>query len=105
MSELWEVIELCLNKAQEVLDGLPPASEEELQAPSPAAERLRWIERQIGVLLGKLAALQADIASGLSLAEMGFAEPQELHELLSDIAAQVEVLKAIGLSVAKGLNR
>lgn len=104
-AELQEELEACLGAAEEVLDGLPaPHLSGEMVDPAVMA-RLRWIERQLLNMTAKLKAMHEDVEAGLSLNEMGFADLQEMHDLLNDMSVQIAQLKAMCLALGKCLGR
>ncbi|ART61493.1 hypothetical protein CBP36_21235 (plasmid) [Acidovorax carolinensis] len=70
-----------------------------------AYSRLQWIERQLANIMGRLDAITADIEAGLSLSEMGFSDPQEMHDLLKDMHAQISQLLAMSRMLTMGLAR
>lgn len=69
-----------------------------------ARARLDWIKRQLDALTTKLEALQADIEAGMSLSELGFADPQEMQDLLDDIKIQMVQLKSMAHSLSKDIS-
>ncbi len=105
MDELAESLQACITAAQEVVDGLPARPVAADVTASAIAEKLRWIERQIASLLSKLMAVQEDMAAGLNLAEMGFDDPQDMHDWLGDVRSQISHLRAQQLALTQGLRR
>jgi len=105
MDQFAEAIELCLSMVQEVTDSLPIPGDKRLDSARERYERLQWIERQLNSLLNKLTSLQDDLTAGLSIVEMGFSDPQELGDMLADMTAQIQQLKAMRLSLALGIRR
>ncbi len=56
-------------------------------------------------IAGKLEALIADIEAGLGLHELGFADPQEMQDLLGDMNAQIVQLRSMGMALSRTLER
>lgn len=104
-AELLESIESCLAAAREVDDSLPKPHASEVVSNAAIVVRLQWIERQLSTLTAKLKAMHEDMEAGLSLNEMGFSDPQEMHDLLSDMTIQIAHLKAMCLALGKSLER
>lgn len=104
-AELLESLESCLNAAREIDDSLPKPQACEVENDPAIAVRLQWIERQLSTLTAKLKAMQQDMEAGLSLNEMGFSDPQELQELLNDMAIQIEHLRSVCRALGKSLGR
>lgn len=104
-ADLLESLDACLNAAQDVDDSLLKPQASEVESNPAIAARLQWIERQLSTLMAKLNAMREDIDAGLNLNEMGFSDPQELQDLLSDIGIQIAHLKSICLGLCKGLGR
>lgn len=102
-AELLESLDACLTAAEEVSQNLPESHDGGLKADRAVIARLQWIERQLATMTAKLKAIQEDIGAGLSLHEMGFADPQELLELLHDMSIQIAQLKAMGLALGRGV--
>jgi hypothetical protein len=105
MDELAESIQSCISAAQEVVDGLAMDQASAGRMASGDAGKWQWIERQIGTLLSKLLALQADIGAGLGLAEIGFDDTQDMGDWIGDVRSQIAHLRAQQLALAQGLLR
>ena len=103
-TELLESLESCLAAAEEVDAALPEQLSFASGADVAVAARLEWIKRQLATLTAKLNALQEDAEVGLSLNEMGFADPQEMQDLLDDMSIQIAHLKSMALSLGKSLG-
>jgi len=101
-TELQEAVDTCLRAAKEVADSLPEPFKSGVKDDPAISTRLRWIERQLSTLAAKLKAMQEDMEAGLSEKEMGFADPQEMQELLDDMRVQIMQLKAMSLALGKG---
>jgi hypothetical protein len=104
-AELLESLESCLDAARDVDDSLPKPQACELESNPAIAVRLQWIERQLSTLTSKLKAMQEDMDAGLSVNEMGFADPQEMQELLNDMGIQIAHLKSMCLALGRSLGR
>ncbi|VWC49184.1 hypothetical protein BLA13014_07565 [Burkholderia aenigmatica] len=104
-AELLESLESCLDAARDVDDSLPKPQACEVESNPAIAVRLQWIERQLSTLTSKLKAMQEDMDAGLSMNEMGFADPQEMQELLNDMGIQIAHLKSMCLALVRSLGR
>lgn len=104
-AELLESLESCLNAAREVDESLPKPQACEVENNAAIAVRLQWIERQLHTLTAKLKAMHEDMEAGLSLNEMGFADPQEMNDLLNDMGIQIAHLRSMSLALGKSLGR
>lgn len=102
--ELLESLESCLACAEEVEAALPERPSGANLINTAAIARLEWIRRQLATLTAKLKALQQDAEVGVNLSDMGFADPQEMQDLLDDMSIQISHLKAMALSLAKSLG-
>lgn len=105
IAELQEELDACLGAAERVLDGLPEPLSSGAEVDPAVKARLQWIERQLLNMTAKLKAMREDMEAGLSLNEMGFADPQEMLDLLTDISVQIAQLKAMCLTLGKSLGR
>ena len=94
-----------LDAARDVDDSLPKPQACEVESNPAIAVRLQWIERQLSTLTSKLKAMQEDMDAGLSMNEMGFADPQEMQELLNDMGIQIAHLKSMCLALVRSLGR
>lgn len=103
--ELQQSVESCAQAVKEASDGLPTPSQGGAALNQDVQFRLQWIERQLANIAGKVDALMADIEAGLSLHEMGFADPQEMQDLLEDMNAQIAQLRSMGIALSRKLER
>lgn len=103
--DLQGELDACLGAAEKVLDGLPEPLSNGVKVDPAVRVRLQWIERQLLNMTAKLKAMQEDMEAGLSLNEMGFADPQEMLDLLNDMSAQIAQLKAMCLALGRNLGR
>ena len=104
-AELQQSLESCAQDVKDVLDGLPAPSQGGAAVDQDVRLRLQWIERQLANIAGKLEALIADIEAGLGLHELGFADPQEMQDLLGDMNAQIVQLRSMGMALSRTLER
>ena len=104
MQGILDLIEASLASVNGVESALEVASEKSGQ-PTPVKLQIAWIERQLAMLVNKLQAMQEDLAAGLGLAEMGFADPEELQDFLQDVAIQIAQLKSLAQALSKGIGR
>lgn len=102
--DLQELLDTCLYAAREVSDGLPESKSSEMDLEPEVSARLQWIERQLSNMTAKLKAMQEDAEAGLSLHEMGFADPPELQDLLNDMRAQIAQLRTMRLALGTELG-
>ncbi|AVA38334.1 hypothetical protein [Cupriavidus metallidurans] len=103
--DLQGELDACLGAAEKVLDGLPEPLSDGAKVDPAVRARLQWIERQLLNMTAKLKAMQEDMEAGLNLNEMGFADPQEMLDLLNDMSVQIEQLKAMCLALGRNLAR
>lgn len=100
MDVILEKIEANLASCNDLESDIQQASD------SPQVQQqLAWIERQLSGLVGKLQAMLLDLDSGLSIAEMGFFDSEELQDFLQDLATQIAQLKSIAQTLSKGLGQ
>lgn len=104
-AELQGELDACLGAAKEVLDGLPEPLASGTEVDPAIKARLQWIERQLLNMTAKLKAMQEDMEAGLSLNEMGYADPQEMLDLLNDMSVQIAQLKAMSLALGRSFGR
>lgn len=102
--DLQELLDTSLIAAQEVFHGLPGSQSNVVDVEPAVKARIQWIERQLTTLAAKLKAMQEDAEAGLDLHDMGFADSQEVHDLLNDMRVQIAQLKAMSLALGKGLG-
>lgn len=103
-TELQEALELCLTAAEAVDAELSAEPSHSFSADPAITARIEWIKRQIMNLTAKLVAMREDMEVGLSLTEMGFADPQEMQDLLDDMTIQIAQLMAMCHALSKGLG-
>lgn len=105
--ELLDTVESCLAVAGRVGDQLTASLGKAASFEAPAVAKLRWIERQLQNLTSKLAAAREDLEAGISAPEMGYADDQELRDLLDDIAVQIGQLSVLlhMLGMARAVGR
>lgn len=105
--ELLDTVESCLAVAEQVSNQLTASLGKVASIEAPAVAKLRWVERQLASLMSKLSAARDDLGDGLSASDMGYADEQELKELVDDMAVQVAQLSALlhALSLAQVLSR
>lgn len=93
--ELLETVESCLAAAERVGDQLAASLANRVEGEAAVVARMRWIERQLASLTSRLAAAREDLGAGVSAAEMGYENEQELQDLLEDIAVQIGQLSVL----------
>lgn len=103
-TELQQALEVSLTAAEAVDAELSAEFSHGFSADPAVTPRIEWIKRQIANLRTKLIAMQEDMEVGLSLSEMGFADPQEMRDLLDDMNIQIAQLKAMCQALGKGLG-
>ncbi|AMR78017.1 hypothetical protein [Cupriavidus nantongensis] len=103
-TELQAELDACLGAAEKVLDGLPEPLSDGAKVDPAVRARIQWIQRQLSNMTAKLKAMQEDMEAGVSLNEMGFADPQEMLDLLNDMSIQIAQLKAMSLALGRSLG-
>lgn len=104
-TELQDALERCLAAAEAVDAELLSAEPSHGFSVEPAiTARIEWIKRQIMNLTAKLVAMREDMEVGLSLTEMGFADTQEMQDLLDDMTIQIAQLMGMCHALSKGLG-
>lgn len=105
--ELLEAVEACLCAAERLGDQLTAALSGRTAGELAAVARLRWVERQLANLASKLSAARLDLVAGLTAHDMGYADDQEMQELIEDMAVQIGQLLALlqALNIARAIGR
>jgi hypothetical protein len=98
IDQIQECVDSAFKVHQDVQETPGTIRDDEEQA------RLHWLERQLLALIVQLQALITDLESGLSLRDVGYADEQELDEMLEDIDCQIHQLERL-IREAKGLGR
>lgn len=104
MDVILEKIEARLSSIIEIESGIHDSCDRGMDS-TEIQQQIAWIQRQLSTLVSKLQGMLEDLNSGLSIAEMGFTDTDEMHDFLQDLATQIEQLKSLALAISKGIGQ